>query len=475
MIETRLADKIIAGFNFKDEAGNPAQWGHGHRQILDIILNRRAPDGRQRIHCMAHTRYGKSFSIGAGVSIRAATKPEKWAIVAGTKEKARIIMDYVINFVLDDPILRSQLDIEISLDRLRRERSQDRLQFARRGEIRVYSADSKNRQQLGNALMGFGAPNIIEDEAGLIDDDIQSKIMRMLGDSTDNFLMKIGNPFYRNHFLQSFNSDRYYKINIDWRQGLAEGRITQDFIDEMREQPNFEIFYENQFPAADAIDSKGWVPLLTDEDIERAMVDEIAPFGQNRLGGDVAGGGRNYSTMVHRAENVAALVYKKNEPNTMQYVSDFIVMAADKNVREGDSYVDKVGIGRGAADLLAQKIATKGVNGADKPDDEERFVNKRAEMFWRTREWILRGGKLLRHPDWMQLAKMKYRTILEGKNGKIQMISKEELLRNGVESPDVADAISETFYEPELLVGAGSMIQPQPDEAFDAFTGLPNL
>jgi hypothetical protein len=170
---------------------------------------------------MTHTRYGKSASVGSAVAVRASVKPEKWAIVAGTKEKARIIMDYIINYVLDDPILASQLTIDVPLERLRRERSRDRLTFARRGEIRIYSADSRNRQELGNSLMGFGAPNVVEDESALIDDDVHSKVMRMLGDnSADNFLVKIGNPFRRNHFLKSFESDRYYKAFIDYLRGM---------------------------------------------------------------------------------------------------------------------------------------------------------------------------------------------------------------------------------------------------------------
>src|SRR5258708_7131869 len=72
------------------------------------------------------------------------------------------------------------------------------------------------------------------------------------------------------------------------------------------------------------------------------------------------------------------------------------------------------------------------LNGGDKADDDERFINKRAEMFWRAREWILKGGKLKREDHWYQMSKMKYKTILEGRKGKIQMMSKEAMLRNGI-------------------------------------------
>ena len=78
---------------------------------------------------MTPTRYGKSATVAAGVIVRASTKNEKWAIVAGSRDKAQIIMDYAIGYSLDDPLIKTQLAIDGSLERLRRERSRDRLTF----------------------------------------------------------------------------------------------------------------------------------------------------------------------------------------------------------------------------------------------------------------------------------------------------------------------------------------------------------
>ena len=71
--------------------------------------------------------------------------------------------------------------------------------------------------------------------------------MRMLGDNTDNFMVKIGNPFRRNHFLKSYQSDNYHKIFIDWRQAIEEGRFTPEFVEEMQEQAFFDIFMRSSF------------------------------------------------------------------------------------------------------------------------------------------------------------------------------------------------------------------------------------
>jgi len=444
---SKALDKVLKIFTFRGEDGEAIIFTPGQLQILDILLNRQSPDGKKRIHIMTPTRYGKSATVAAGVVVRASTKQEKWAIVAGSKDKAQIIMDYAINYCLDDPLIQTQLAIEGSLEKLRRERSRDRLTFLRGGEIRVFSADSRNRQELGNALMGFGSSSILLDEAALIDDDIYAKIMRMLGDSKDNFLVKIGNPFRRNHFLKSYQSDLYHKILIDWRQAVEEGRFTSEFIEEMREQAFFDIFYEVKFPDADSMDESGWIPLLTDIEIERAFVEEGQPFGAKRLGVDVASGGRNYSVIVLRSNNLARKLLKNRDSDTMSLTGNVLNFKKDLGISDADIFIDKVGVGKGAYDRLAEQLSNVvGVNAGEEPSDKSRFANLRAEMYWRTREWIIAGGKLEKDDDWYQLAQIKYKT---DSYGRLKIISKEELLRHGIDSPDVSDSCALTFAKKE--------------------------
>ncbi len=435
--------EILKDYAFED-AGELIDWKPGQLEIIDCILHRESPDGKKRIEIMAATRYGKSLATAAGVVIRVSLKPEKWAIVAGTKEKARIIMEYITLFSLDCPVIRAQLEIDTPLDRLKMRRSQDRLNYKRGGEVRVFSADSRRITQTSTSLMGFGAPNVIEDEAALVADVLQATVMRMLGDKPDNFLIKIGNPFNRGHFLRTWRSNRYYKVLIDYRQGIREGRFSKEFIDEMREEALFGILYECKFPDEDAIDAKGWMSLLTDTDIKRAFVTDEVPFAEKRLGCDVAGGGRNYSAIVLRAYNVAKKIYKKNEPDTMKFAGVIIRFAKELKVKDEDISIDRVGVGKGAYDRLSEmKNKIRGISGGSSPANKIRFTNLRAEMYWRAREWILQGGKLEKDDDWYQLSDIKYKVA--DSSGKLKIMSKEEMLREGIDSPDVADAFSMTF------------------------------
>jgi len=438
---------LLNNYALVDETGQLIDWTPGQLEIIDCIVQRKAPDGKNRIQIIASTRYGKSLAVAAGLVIRASLNPERWAIVAGTKEKARIIMEYVTMFSLDCALIRTQLDVEESLDKLRMRRSQDRLTYKRRGEVRVYSADSTRITETSKSLMGFGAPNVIGDESALIPDILQATIMRMLGDKTDNFLVKIGNPFNRNHFLRTWNNDRYYKIFIDYQQGIKEGRYSEDYINEMREEALFDILYACKFPDADSIDALGWIPLLTDLDIERAFVDEDNLFGNKRLGCDVAGGGRNYSAIVLRAFNLAKKMYKEQEPDTMEFATKIMALARALQIKDRDIFLDSVGVGKGVYDHI-KKVISKvvGVEGGREPRSP-RYSNLRAEMYWRAREWILHGGKLQRDKDWLQLANIKYK-VADG-TGKLKIMSKEEMLRNGIDSPDIADSFAMTFAREE--------------------------
>ena len=78
----------------------------------------------------------------------------------------------------------------------------------------------------------------------------------MLGDQTDNFLLKIGNPWDSGHFRASFEDPRYYKLTIDYLR-IEEGRFTFEQAEEMRKKPFFDVLYECKFPPRDAMDEKG--------------------------------------------------------------------------------------------------------------------------------------------------------------------------------------------------------------------------
>ncbi len=97
------------------------------------------------------------------------------------------------------------------------------------------------------------------------------------------------------------------------------------------------------------------------------------------------------------------------------------------NIPHNNVYVDNFGVGANVAVKLAQaRINVNGVNWGDKAWDEERFLNRRAECFWRLAEWLRKGGQLVGDAKlWREdLTMIRYKRTLAGK---IQIMSKEDM------------------------------------------------
>ena len=265
----------------------------------------------------------------------------------------------------------------------------------------------------------------------------------MLGGHKDNFLFEIGNAMRRNHFLKTQLDPKYHHVNIDYHQGIKEGRVQEEFINEMRMKPMFAQLYENKFPPQDAVDTGGFSPLYTEDFLNGRIKPIIDIWGEMRLGCDVAGEGSNYSVIVLRGRNGARVLYKEHNPDTMNFVG--IILNEFKKYRDSKIYVDKVGIGKGVYDRLAEIPALEdhliGVNAGEASDTADCF-NKRAEMFWRQREWL--ETAYLEGNQWVDMLDVRYK-IQSDKKVKIK--SKQEMMKDNIMSPDVADSLALTFYD----------------------------
>lgn len=463
--------KTLDFYSFKDDAGEVIKWTPGQLEIIDSILHRKSVDGKNRVQIIALTQYGKSLAVAAGILCRVVPRPEKWAIVAGTKDKAQIIMDYVIMFATNNELIKTQLKVSEPIDRLRMSKSKSRIMFSNKGEVRVYGADASKVNKVSKALMGFGSPNVVEDESALINDRLQATVMRMLGANPhDNFMVKIGNPFERNHFLRTWRSPRYYRIFIDYKRAIREGRMTQEFIDEQKEEDPlmFDINYGCKFPPQGSVDTSGWMYLFGDQVIETAQNRKLQRKGTRRLGIDVARGGRDSNVIVFRQDNYA-MVYKKFQLQTRKKGGkDSLIMVADEivnamrklYVRPEDVYIDDGGVGGGVTDYLDSVlgIVINPVNFGESPTDKkkdnahpkgnkDRFANLRAELYASDEgvyNWLKHGAKLDDNDAWYEATNIRYR---HNYKGQVILESKDDMRKRGINSPDVLDALAVTFAE----------------------------
>ena len=360
MESTKTLDKILELYEFKSELGEVIEWSEGQKQIMAPIINLGA-GGKQLVQIETPTQYGKSSCVAAAVLMRC-TKREKWAIVAGTADKAQIIMNYLIDYSLENEISRELLKNQVSVDKLKQERSRRKLTFSSGFQVQVFSADSRNKQSAGNAIMGMGAPFVILDEAALIDDVVEAKVFRMIGgfSKTKHLYIKIGNPFYRNHFYKSHKDPEYHLIHIDYKQGLKEGRFTPEHIERARSKPNFDILYETQFPGPDQVDDKGWAPLLSEEDIEAVMVESGTGFGFMKAGVDPAGEGTNFNSIVCRYRNYAYIALKERVIDQFR-LTEWIInwrnnLRRQEELEPYGYWVDRIGIGEGYYQTMLRSL-----------------------------------------------------------------------------------------------------------------------
>lgn len=113
-------------------------------------------------------------------------------------------------------------------------------------------------------------------------------------------------------------------------------------------------------------------------------------------------------------------------------------------------FIDGVGIGAGVVDQCrARGYAVHEVQAGAKAQDEAHFVNKRAEMWQRVKDWLGRQGCLSadEHALSADLTGPEY----DYDTGKLRLEKKEDMKARGLASPDEGDALALTFAEPLAL------------------------
>ena len=434
---------------FKDRYGNPVILTPYQDLIYSSIVRRKIP----RLHIMCHTRYGKSDTVSMAVDTVATMYPLKIAVIAGTKPKAKIIMDYVIQHIFDNEFMQQRFMPEKgeSIDAIRRYKNKNHLSFVVEDPTAPMGTAKTLYSEvfIGSAkdALGFGADIVIEDEAALIPDNDHSLVMRMLGDNpTKNILVKIGNPFERNHFLASYHDPLYRKIVVDCYKSLKEGRITQQVIDENRPYSFFKILYECKFPSATEVDESGWMYLLTDEDIKTATQRKVEPAGSRRLGVDVARSGRNYNAWVMRGRNYAKVLDKNLDSDLISTADHTVNLMRDNGIAPEDVFIDDSGVGGGVTDYLKSlRININPVNFGERSGVADEYLNTKAEVYAGKEglaAWLKQTGTLEAHKDWIELTRIRFKKDV---SGRIKIEPKEDMMKRGIESPDVADALALTF------------------------------
>ncbi len=172
----------------------------------------------------------------------------------------------------------------------------------------------------------------------------------------------------------------------------------------------------------------------------------VAEYGHDAriLGVDVARYGDDRSVVAFRQGRRAWPFRVWRDIDLMTLASQ--VSRCIEELHPDAVFVDQTGIGAGVVDRLRQMgRRVMGIDFGGKATSE-RFVNRRAEMWWSLSEWV--GGAQL--PDVSELvSELTAPTYSYGNAaGRLQLESKEDMKKRGLPSPDLADALALTFADP---------------------------
>ncbi len=322
-------------------------------------------------------------------------------------------------------------------------------------------------------FQGFHAEHclVIVDEACGISDAIDQGIESILS-SQHSRLLRIGNPtnentpFGRafknpsasNFAVSCFDTPNFTKFGItveDIETGRWENKIhgslpyptlvTPHWADAQykkygSESPIWDARVMGKFPdnQDNALFPMSWIDEAKNRDLEE---DGLCSFGV-----DVSRFGANETIVVMRRGSKARVIGTWSDANTMATVGRILELA--RRNKPESIFVDGCGVGGGVVDRLKEsdfKRQVVDVNVARKANENKRFFNQRAELYWNLRERFERGDiDIDCHADDLgaQLAELQY-TI--DSNGRIKIETKDEMRRRGVESPDIADALMLAF------------------------------
>jgi len=463
--QREIALELLSYFKIDGQPANEVAT-EGQVQIFAAIVLELSP----RLHIMTCTQYGKSLFIAFACIVLSCLEDEMMTVVAPTDDKAQIIMRYYLQHIGDSPLFFEKLDKQTKIERLQMETTKERVilrknpKTGKAGGIFTISAQGGNSKKGVEAAMGEGSSKVIEDESCLIPDPQEATVFRMISGKKKAMYVKVGNPFYKDppnsHFHKSFRDPRYLKVNVDYHQALAEGRYSPDFIAEAKEKPLFSILFENKFPESQVQDDSGYIQLVSEATLDNAYLPEdidIEMIGEPKMGIDIAGGGRNKSTITIRGKNVARLVFKNSTPDPMILMSKIQEYAKKYKVPLDDRHIfpDKTGIGIAFCARMNELWPTSGertnnfgVVLGERPEEEregtgwKQYMNRRAQMCFRTAEWIQRGGKLVGKPAYDEILSIRYKIQSDKK---IKIKGKDEMLSDGIESPDSFDSLMLTF------------------------------
>ena len=448
------------------------------------IVKKIAFSETKRLSISAYTRYGKSQVVAIAVAIYILiNKNKKVKFIGPTDDQAQIIKNYMSELILQSRgnllLNLSEIEVKTKKERIKAEASSKRMTFKNGCEYRVVTAHGK-----GFGAMGHGADLIVMDEAAMISRESYAKITRMLGDDPENAqLVELFNPWDRDTKAYDHSiSTLFDRIEIDYRVGIKEGRTTEAFIEEMRNDITpleFTVLYESRFPeqSEDSLFSLAWVTAAEErtydfdiklqeklkehrdlmakrsdypESVFRSKInpikEELSKY-RKIIACDPAELGLDETVMFWgiEYENKFQIIdyFSESKSEPMQVVGKVINIAEDFFNKEikNSIIIDRIGIGSGPLSRIKEVLKEKNIRGVsvlgahfgEQATKKDIFQNKKAENYFRLAD-IMRDDMI----DIPKIEKLRTQAMMEKWE---RTSTNKKIVKDPDKSPDFLDAL----------------------------------
>ena len=304
------------------------------------------------------------------------------------------------------------------------------------------------REENSEAFAGLHAasstPWYLFDEASAIPEKIW-EVSR--GGLTDGEPMHFafGNPTRNDgSFKECFGrqSHRWITKQVDSRTAkMTNKKLIEEWLDDYGEDSDFvRVRVRGMFPRG------GDMQFIPGDSVFESMKRGIGRYlGDDPLicGVDLARGGSD-NCMIQfrrgqdaRSEQVYSIPGEKSR-DSMRVVS-LLTTVFDRHKPDA-IFLDETGLGGPIADRLNQLgYNVVGINFGSKADDSKKYSNKCVEMWWRMREWIMKGGSIY---DEIRLEReLTEREYWHNDRDQLVLTKKKDM----EVSPDWGDALALTF------------------------------
>lgn len=384
---------------------------------------------------VCHRRFGKTIAaINQLIKscLTCSVDRPRYAYIAPLYKQAKTVAwDYLCHYSRPIP----QVNIN---------QSELKIDYPNGGRIQLLGSDNPD------SLRGIYLDGVVVDEVAQCHPSLYGEILRPALTDRKGWIIFIGTPKGHDHFYDLY---RHALYDPAWMSKMFRASDTGILDPVELEQARAEMSdneYLQEFECDfDISSSFVLIPIALIEKAYSRKTDE-ADTTPKVIGMDVGMSlGGDSSAYVVRQGSRSIAADETRLDNTLSIAGWFREAVAKHECQCG--YIDSVGYGAGVAHTLqGWDLPITPVNVGERAGEPEKFANKKAELWWRAKDYFEEGDCTLPEDRsfrklGMELSTPEYDYTT---SGKIKIQSKKDLAKAGVASPNLADAFCLTFSNP---------------------------